>query len=348
MKGLHILYLLAFIGMTSCGNSENRSINGLKEDTIPVKLFPLSQNAAGQEIKTSGVFTTDNETVLSFKNGGVINRIYVKEGDPVKTGQLLATLNPTEVDAQVKQAQLSVEKSQRDFTRAQQLFRDSVATLEQLQNAETAFRIAKEQLRAANYNQNQTEVRATAPGFVLKRMVNDGQVVGPGTPILQLNSTSGKDWQLKVGLSDKQWAAVHIGDTALIRSDVLGKDLFAVVHKKSEGIDPSLGTFTAMLQLQPGNQALKIGAGMFAQAFIKPKQQQEAWQIPYDAVLDGDAGKAFVFVTNDGKTAKRVEIVVSAIEQQKVTVIAGLEDARSLIISGSAYLTDGSPIAVVK
>lgn len=347
MNRISLLCLLLPLLISSCGSSEKQSTEGLKEDTIPVKLQALAQRSSGQEIRTSGVFTTDNEAVVSFKNGGVINRVYVKEGDAVKAGQLLATLNPTEVDASVMQAKLSEEKARRDFKRAQQLYRDSVVTLEQFQNAETALRIAQEQLRAANYNLNQTEIRASATGFVLKRLVNDGQVVGPGTAVLQLNKTGGSDWQLKVGVSDKQWAAISLGDSAVVTSDIMDSAIPAVVYKKSEGIDPSSGVFTIMLKLTSANTEQKIGAGMFAQAIIKPKQQTAGWQIPYDAILDGDAGKAFVFVTNDGKIARRVEISVDAVQQDKVLVSAGLENARSLIISGSAYLTDGSPIKVV-
>ncbi|WP_134091034.1 efflux RND transporter periplasmic adaptor subunit [Olivibacter sp. XZL3] len=332
----------------SCKNASDQSSEGLKDDTIPVKLLALTQQASVQQIKTSGIFTTDNEVVVSFKNGGVVSKVYVKEGDAVNAGQLLASLNPTEVEANVSQAKLSAEKAKRDFERAAALFKDSVATLEQLQNAETALRIAQEQLRAANYNQSQTEIRATSSGYVLKRFVNDGQVVGPGTAVLQLNRTGESTWQLKVGVSDQQWASIALGDSATVSSDVLGSKISALVYKKSEGIDPASGVFTVMLKLAPGDYSKKIGTGMFAQAVIHAKQSRSYWQIPFDALLDGDAGKAFVFVTNDKKTAKQVEVKVDAIQQHDVLISEGLEDAQSLIISGSAYLTDGSPIKVVE
>lgn len=344
MKRFYFIYLILGFGVMSCGHSEKEDTVLLQEDTIPVKLISLAQRASEQTIKTSGIFTTDNETALSFKNGGIVSRVYVKEGDAIKTGQLLATLNPTEINAQVQQARLSEEKAKRDYDRAQRLYKDSVATLESLQNAETAYRIAREQVRAANYNSSQTELRATAPGFVLMKMVNDGQVVGPGTPILHINNTRGNDWKLRVGVSDMQWSAIQLGDEAIVYTEVQPNGIPAVVFSKSEGIDPTQGIFTLMLKLRNEEGTLKIGAGMFAQATIKTKAKQKTWQIPYGALLDGDAGKAYVFVTNDGKIAKRVEITTTGIEQDQVQVSAGLENARWLIISGSAYLTDGSPI----
>lgn len=345
-------YLIPFMALplflASCGQAERPSAEGLHEDIIPVEILPLDRQASVQQIKTSGVFTTDNEAVLSFKNGGVVSKVYVKEGDAVKAGQVLATLNPTEINASVRQAKLSEEKAQRDYERARKLYQDSVATLEQFQNAETALHIAQEQLRAANFNQGQSSIRAEADGYVLKRFVNDGQIVGPGTAVLQVNATGNSTWQLKVGVSDAQWAAIAIGDTALLSSTVFEDEVTAVVYKKTEGIDPASGVFNVMLKVVSPTNKLKIGAGMFAEATIKTRKQAAYWHIPYDAILDGDAGAASVFITNDNKTAKRVQVKIANVQQKQVEVSSGLEGANSLIISGSAYLTDGSPIKVVK
>ncbi len=348
MKKFPLVFFVVSMLAASCSNGVKQSAEGFKEDTIPVKLISLNLQVSGERVKTSGVFTTDNEAVLSFKNGGVVSRVYVKEGDAVKAGQLLATLNPTEIDASVAQAKLSEDKAKRDYERARKLYQDSVATLEQFQNAETAYRVAQEQLRAANYNYNQTSIYAESAGFVLKRFVNDGQVVGPGTAILQVNPTGGSHWQLKVGVSDQQWAAISLGDSAWISSDVFDKPIAAVVYKKSEGIDPASGVFNVMLKVAEPTASLQIGAGLFAQATIQTHKQSNHWQIPYDAILDGDAGAAAVFITNDNKTAQRVDIKIENVQQDLIEVSSGLEHAKSLIISGSAYLTDGSPIKVVK
>ena len=73
----------------------------------------------------------------------------VKEGDRVKKGQLLDTLKSTEIAAQVQQVNLALEKAQRDYQRASKLYKDSVATLEQLQNAKTGVDIARQNLQQA-------------------------------------------------------------------------------------------------------------------------------------------------------------------------------------------------------
>ena len=71
------------------------------------------------------------------------------------------------------------------------------------------------------------------------------------------------------------------------------------------------------------------------------------WAGVGDALLDGDAQEAYVFITNDGKTAQKVKVVVSKVDKNAVWVSSGLEDAKYLIISGSAYLADGSAIDII-
>ncbi|WP_315820589.1 efflux RND transporter periplasmic adaptor subunit [Paraflavitalea speifideaquila] len=120
-------------------------------------------------MRYSGTIASTSQATLSFKTGGIISKIYVKEGDHVAKGQLLATLDLTEINAQVQQAVQGSEKAQRDVTRARNLYNDTVATLEQLQNATTQQQVAAEGLRIARFNQQYAQIRATENGTILKR-----------------------------------------------------------------------------------------------------------------------------------------------------------------------------------
>jgi len=334
--------MLAF----SCKNGRTKEQPG-ERDRIPVKLQVLEKSRDREAIRASGLFSTGDETVLSFKNGGVISRILVKEGDAVKEGQLLATLNLTEIEAGVQQAKLSEEKAGRDYQRAYQLYRDSVATLEQMQNARTALDVARQQFKTAAFNRQFSEIRATVSGYVLQRFAEAGQVVGPGTPVLQINGAHDNDWVLKVGVSDRQWARISTGDSAVIHCDALPERVLpASVFKKEEGIDPSSGTF--IIHLKISDQDVRgMASGLFAKAEIFPSRRASGtWMIPYDALLEGDQGKGYVFVTNDRKTARKVEVTVGDFKKDRVLVTAGLEQAKYLIVSGSPYLNEGSEIKV--
>jgi RND family efflux transporter MFP subunit len=345
---IYATLIAAALGISACGNHKTKEATAGNQDTIPVKVMALKVEDASHAISASGQFTTNDETFLSFKNGGIINRIFVKEGDAVRTGQLLATVNQTEISAQVQQVNLSYQKAERDYNRASKLYKDSVATLEQMQNAKTALQVAKQQLDAVKFNQNYSEIRATSSGYVLKKLANDGQVVGPGTPILQINGAKESLWILKVGLSDEQWAALKVGDGATVTTDALpNKTLQAKVSRKAEGIDPQSGTFSIELTLSD-RKVQGLAAGLFGKATIIPTKTTSGYTIPYDALLDGGENEGYVFVTNDNKTVQKIKVQLGAIQNDKINITGGLENASGLIISGSAYLTDGSKIKVLK
>lgn len=348
MKIIYPTIIIATLGLSACKSNQKKDVAIGAQDTIPVKVISLKVEDASHAISASGQFTTNDETLLSFKNGGIINRILVKEGDAVRTGQLLATVNQTEISAQVQQVNLSYQKAERDYNRATKLYKDSVATLEQMQNAKTALQVAKQQLDAVKFNQNYSEIRATSNGFVLKKLANDGQVVGSGAPILQINGANQSKWILKVGLSDAQWASLKIGDGATISTDALPQKSFqAKVTRKSEGIDAQSGTFGIELTLSD-SKIKGLASGLFGKAVIIPSKSTSGYTIPYDALLDGGENEGYVFITNDDKTAQKVKVQLGPIQNDKISVSGGLENATSLIVSGSAYLTDGSKIKVTR
>ena len=316
-------------------------------DTIPVKLLSIQMETVQEHIEASGQFTTEDETYLSFKTGGVVQHVYVKEGDRVKKGQLLASLNMTEIQAQVQQAKILLEKAQRDNKRAENLYRDSVATLEQVQNSKTALDIAQQQFTAARFNENYSEIHAVKDGYVLKKFVNDGQITGPGNPVFQINSTN-SNWVLKATVSERDWQTIKTGDNATILSEASNGDpVQATVKSKSEGVDPFSGTMWVTL-LPKGKLTTPLATGAFGKTVITPSASTQAWSIPYDALLDGNGNEGFVFVTKDQKTAEKIQVKIISILNGRVLVGTGLEGISSIIVSGNAYLNQGSPIKIIQ
>lgn len=339
---------LTLAALQSCtdGNGAAHTIPKASE-AIPVRVIGLKSSYGHNVIKASGQLTTNEETVLGFKTAGIVSRVYVREGDAVKKGQLLATLDLTEINAAVSQARMNVEKTQRDFLRARNLYTDSVATLEQFQNAETAVAVARRQLEAAVFNLNYSEIHAPAAGFVLKKFVNAGQVVSSGDPVLLTNAVNRGGWVLKVGVSDRQWSQLRPGDEARIQIDAFSsKTLRGTVAQKSETADAASGAFTIEVSVQ--SDGLKLATGMFGTAEFTLRESQPGWSVPFEALLDAHDREGFVFITTDGLSAHKQAVVIESFTDQYVLVSAGLLPEHQLIVSGSAYLTDGSPIRLVK
>jgi len=346
MKTISIYTFALALIVASCGKKEASKATIPTSDTIPVKVVELQQSNADQEFYVSGQFTTDDETYLSFLSGGIIRKILVKEGDRVRKGQVLATLDVTSINAMVSQARIGLEKSKRDLDRAKNLQKDGYATLEQLQNAQSAYDVAEQQLQSAAFNLKYSEIRAVSDGFVLKKLANQGQLVSSGTPVFQTNGAGAKSWMLRVGVSDAQWSSIHIGDKAEIESDVFpGKKALAKVTRKAESIDPYSGTFAVDLQLTESFTA-SLASGVFGKATIFASTKSSNWNIPYAALLDGNANEGFVFVTNDRKTVKKVPVTIAGLHQNTVEITEGLESYKYVIVAGSAYLSESSSITI--
>lgn len=328
--------------LVSC-HSEKQEDNSSNTEIIPVQVLPIRQQEITAEIPLAGKFTTDDETMLSFKTGGVIRSIAVDEGDFVRKGQVLATLDLTEINALVQQAELGLEKAKRDFERAERLYRDSVATREQFENAKTGVEVATEQARAAKFNGQYSVIRAMADGYVLLRMAEEGQLIGPGQPVLQVNGAGNGRWMFKAGVSDRDRMLIANGDKADITDDA-GHRISATVIRRSEGVDPYSGTFTVYLAVS-GNPK-ELASGLFGKGTLHASGKTTAWKVPYSAILDGDREQGNVFITNDEKKAELRPVKIHSINAGEALVTEGLENARALIVTGSAYLTNGSSIRV--
>jgi RND family efflux transporter MFP subunit len=278
----------------------------------------------------------------------VIDRILVSEGDKVKRGQLLATTKSTEISAQVQQVQLGVQKAERDYQRVLNLYNDSVATLEQLQNAKTGLEIARQNLSQASFNQQYSKIYATQDGFVIRKMKNEGELSEPGAPVLVLGGVSNSSaWILSTGVADKEWALIDKGNPATISFEAFpGKSFQAVVSRKGLAADPADGTFPIELQVSFGKE--QPATGMFGKASIKSMITQNGYTIPYESLLEANGKTGFVFASNDGKSVKKVEVLIGQINNNTVQVLSGLEGYAYIVSSGSPYLNDQSIITAIK
>lgn len=348
MKYLKLIFAAPLLALyiNACTPAESKKSIPSLQDPIAVKVMALEKQETAGVIVVAGQFTTDDETSLSFKTGGVISNIKVKEGDYVRKGQLLATLDLTEIRSLVNQASLGLEKAKRDLKRVENLYNDSVATLEQLQNARTGYELAEQQYRTAQFNLQYSEIRAVSDGYILKKHVNSGQVVGPGQVILRTNGAGKSQWLFKAQLSDKEWAQVAVNDKAAIKTDISEEIvLHAKLVRKSEGADPVTGSFTVDFTVEP-TKGIQLASGLFGTATVSPTKKSSSWKIPHEALLDGNGNQGFVFVTNDKQTASKIPVQVGTLTNEFVNITQGLENQNFLITSGSAYLIDGSKIVI--
>ncbi len=212
-----VIYMALFLFlMGGCKAPEQKS--QLESKAISVKVCQVEEVEYQIPVRVTGALGTTTQMKLSFKTGGIIDQMNVKEGRAVSKGDVLAVLDLSEIRAQVSKADIGLEKSRRDMNRARNLYQDSVATLEQYQNAQSAFELARAQKQIADFNLQHSRIKAPSDGEIMKILVETNEVIGPGYPAILFASTE-NDWVVRASLTDKDIVKLLIGDSANITMD---------------------------------------------------------------------------------------------------------------------------------
>ena len=353
MKLISIFSLCISMGsfLISCSDKnekENSQRTVELSETIPVKIVSVTSLKSSDDIVATGLLTTENEATYSFKIGGVISKILVEEGQFFRKGQVLALLNTTEITAGYEQARLSVEKAQRDYDRALHLFKDSVYTLEQLQNTKTGLDIALKAAEAVAFNKQYAQVYAASDGFITKKIAHEGEIVGPGSPVLAINETKGNsNYVLKVGVTDEEWAAISINQRAVVKLDGYpDKSFDADVFRTSLASDRNSGSFQIELKTRLGD--VTPATGMFGRVQIIALHTRSLPVIPYDALIEADGNKAFVFTTTGNNRVKKIPVTISRFDNEKAYISHGLENINDVVVANSSYLNEHSTIQIIR
>ncbi|MCC8409439.1 efflux RND transporter periplasmic adaptor subunit [Mucilaginibacter sp. UR6-1] len=350
MKNIKLLsIIIASLTIIASCKGKHSEENPLGEpDVISVKVSKVSVLGVPDRITATGLVSTEDEARYAFKIGGVISRILVHEGQFFKQGQLLATLNSTEISAGLAQSSLGVDKAQRDYNRAINLYKDSVYTLEQLQNTKTALDVAKKAREATAFNERYSKIYAASDGFVSKKIANEGEVIAEGMPVLLINSTEQHNsYSLKVGVTDREWAIIRPGQTAKVTLDgFAGQTFDATVFRKSQAADREQGSFQIELKLQL--KGVKPAVGMFGKAEITTHQDESVTIIPYASLVEADGNKGFVFTTVGSNRVKRVPVSILKFDNEKVYLKDKLEGIDQIVVSNSAYLNEQSFIKIIR
>jgi membrane fusion protein, multidrug efflux system len=374
-KEIRMTRLAALLGLCLAFVAGCRSArqNGDGRTAVPVRTIAVTRQRLSEPVRTNGFLSSEAEMKLSFKTGGIVDRIRTQEGRRVRAGQPLASLKLDEIQAMADQARNGFEKAERDFERARNLFRDSVATLEQVQDAETGFNVAKANLDIARFNLAHSSITAPADGRVLKILAEENELIGPGMPAF-LFGTDGSERVVKAGAADRDAVRIAPGDSASVRFDAFPGETFAsTVRTVSGAPDPMSGLFEVELSFPipssrhtprnltvpipsprntPRDPALRRAAhpfvdGLMADVDIFPSQKREAWAVPVEALAEADGDRGAVYTVSADSTAVRVPVAIGFLSGGSAAIFSGLESVGSIVTEGAAYLTDGTPVRVV-
>jgi membrane fusion protein, multidrug efflux system len=329
---------------SACNRGDAQEIR--PEETLSVRVTDVTEEDVTTSIVATGTLGPKEEIALAFKVGGVVADIEVDAGAQARAGQTLARLDTREIDAAVTRARSASQKAERDVARAKRLYADSVVTLVQYQDAETAAEVARADLEAAEFNRRYATIVAPGAGVILRRSAEPGELVSPGTEILALGSRR-RGSVVRVGLPDRDALRVRKGDSATVRFDAVPDRGFrGIVSEIGAAAQAGTGTYAVEMAVAGVSD---LAAGLVGHVEIHPASVMRAAMVPIEALLEADGDAATVFVLNgDATRAVRRRVTIGTLMGDRVAVLNGLDAGARVVIAGAAYLDDGVRVRVVQ
>lgn len=348
-----VAVLAAALLVAGCGGGDEAAEDAkAAPQGLAVSLAPVVEREVERVVVVSGPVAAVEEMQLGVEVPGLrVTRLNVDVGQAVARGQVLLELDARTLDSELAQAQAAYREAeagaalaQSNLTRSEALVRDrlvSAASVDELRAARvqsqarvTTARAARD---AAQLRRDFATLRAPAAGVVSKRLVQPGQVVAAGTPLLHLIRGGRLEWRAE--LSDAELARVEVGDRVSIRADTTRVD--GRVRAVSPGVDATTRTGTVYADLP---DAGPLRAGSFVEGRIATGAAN-APTVPTAAVVQRD-GVAYVF-TVDGTTARRVRVRTGAASGDRVEVIDGVRAGQQVVAAGAGFLADGDTVRIV-
>ncbi|WP_394821866.1 efflux RND transporter periplasmic adaptor subunit [Pendulispora albinea] len=320
--------------------------------SIAVRLTSVQRGPVARPVRGAGVVRLKSEADLSFKVGGVVTAVLVEEGARVRKGQVLARLDPTEVDAALRQANETSARAERDVERARKLHATNAIPVSDLQNAETAAAQAKAGVDTAAWNAQRAVVVAPDDGRIERRSVDPGEIVMPGTPVFHVSGRS-RGTVVRAGLTDRDVLRIATGEAAKVVLDLFpDTPLSGKVSQIAAAATPGIGTFDVEVSIdQPlparpeGALPIAILSGMTAKIEIAHVEADLA-TVPIASLTEGRGDAASVFVV-DGKVARRVPVKVAFLSQDRAALLTRLDGHDRVVEAGASDLDDGSAVRVL-
>jgi RND family efflux transporter MFP subunit len=337
-----IAFLLVSAVLAGCGR--NDAPEPVKP--TPVRTGQASTGPAVPPIDTNGIVVTKHEMRLSFKMGGLVRRIHVQEGDAVKKGARLAEIELTEVSAQVEQARQLADKAQRDLSRGENLYADQVISLEQLQDLRTQAAMADAQFKSAQFNLGYSTITAPRDGTVLRKLVEERELVGAGAPVL-IFGESDRGFVVRAALADREIVNVKIGDKGQIRMDAFpGQAMSGTIVEVASAADEKSGMFPVEVRFD--TPPPRLVSGLVARLRLAPVTSGPLLTyVPMAALVEGNGDHASVFVIEGGKALRR-DVRVAFITADSIALESGLASGETVITDGALFLENGEPVEVLR
>ena len=309
------------------------------------------------KLKFSGSLDPQWQAEVGSKIDGRLEKVFVKEGDYVRKGQILAVLEAIDADANLASAkgsfldaETNLRKAQTDFERYVKLGESGAVSQSVVDNyrfardnAAAKLETARGNLRSSESKAIDTKIVAPNDGIIYKRYYQEGYYAKAATPIFAIANIS--SLKTTIHIPEGNIASVAVGNKANITlSAYPDKKLLGTITHIAPVADSPSHTFAAEVSV-PNNE--KMRAGIFATVMLEASAKENVLVVPLQAIVMRDDQKT-VFVPDKDGYVKRKVLDVGYMDDKIAEVKSGLEENELIVVEGHNKLREGSQIKMDK
>ncbi|MGC8594615.1 MAG: efflux RND transporter periplasmic adaptor subunit [Candidatus Kryptoniota bacterium] len=320
---------------------QSKQRNKTEVEAVPVEVQTTSLTTVDNTLSLSGNIDPIAMSNVGSPISGKIEKIYVKEGDFVKQGDLIVQMN----DAQLEQAKLKYQLSKLDYDRMSKLYEEHVITQQQFDQVKTVYENDK---TAYEFMLSSTQIRAPLSGVVTSKYLNDGEmfILFPGqlgspaiVTIMQISRI-----KVTVAVPENYLPLIKLGQKATLTVDPYPGKIF---EGSIARINPALNknTRTFLVEIHVPNPKLELRPGMLASVKLYLGKIRTIL-VPPDAVLKVPGSNIeYAYVIN-GNKAQRREVQTGKYFNDMLSVTTGLNPDEKLVVVGQTNIKDGTIVKI--
>lgn len=356
MKKKHILIFSAVVSVFILGFIVLRIVAKEPGSDPRSQIMPLVK--VEKPLREDVVYKlTFNGDVLAYtqanifsKVSGTLERVYADMGDFVREGQLLALLDSTELFQQFQQSAATYENARVNYERTKELLGQNLVAKQELDNAETAFKVARANYENAKTRLSYTQIRAPFTGYITRRFLDPGVFVSASSGQASSTSTLFTIMDLRkvkviVNVLERDVVLLDRIKKAVVTVDAYpSKTFFGVVKRISQAVDVNTRTMSVEVDVENVESLLK--PGMFAAVDLIVDEHPQALTLPEQAVMMDEKG-TFVYDVEQGK-AHRIPVEIGIRQKNKIEILRGLFGSEDIVVAGQQQLHDTAQVKVVQ
>ncbi|MDR5591563.1 efflux RND transporter periplasmic adaptor subunit [Christiangramia sp. SM2212] len=334
--------------------TEIKQLDAKLKEINPERNIPLVTSYAVESekfdhfLELQGSVETKKNVVLNAEMGGVLERIYVEEGQKVSKGQTLAKIDDGGLSQQLAQMQTQLELAKTTFERQKRLWDQQIGSEMQYLQAKSNY---EGQVNAVNQMKSQVAksvVTAPFSGVIDDIITEQGNVVSPGqTQILRIVNLD--DMYIKTDIPESYISNVTKGKTVEVTFPVLGDTVETKIKQTGSYINPNNRTFNAEIEVP--NKEKNIKPNLTARVRINDYTNENAILVPQNIISENAEGQQYLYVLDeqedDHAVAKRVIIETGKSQGDKIEVLNGLKDGDMIIQEGARSVKEGQTVKLI-